>query len=378
MKSLLLVTPFFRPNVGGVETRFDELTKALSKKDINVFVVTFQPLITKNVKGKPFEKVENISIWRHGWIGGDLFHKLLKYPVLETLYLVPIIFWCVLRFLIQHEIKVIHAAGLNATLACVLLKKIFGFRLVSSTHALYNFKEKTFFSKVVCVVMNQCNAILAIGEASRKELTFIGVDSSRIFLQPTWVNLSVFKPLSVKECKRELKLNRKFVAGFVGRLNENKGVGLVLKLAEKFKDITFVFVGTGSAEEEVQKASQVVGSNVKYFGRIENYDLPRYYNAMDLFLASALYPEGYTRSAVEALSCGVPILASNMGCLPEIVIEGVGWLVEPSFESFSEKLFEMVENKKGLLEIRKRCAETSKKRYSEDRLEEIIKVYKLG
>lgn len=378
MKSLLLVTPFFRPNVGGVETRLDGLTKALSKKDISVSVVTFQPLITRNVKGKSFEKVENISIWRHRWVGGDLFHKLLEYPILETLYLVPIIFWHVFWFLTQHKIKVIHAAGLNATLACVLLKKIFGFRLVSSTHALYNFKEKSLFSKVVRVVMNQCDAILAIGEASRKELTFIGIDSSKIFLQPTWVNLDVFKPLNVKKCKKELKLEGGFVAGFVGRLNENKGVGLVLKLAGKFKDLTFVFVGTGPAEKEVRKTSQVVGSNVKFFGKIENYDLPKYYNAMDLFLAPALYPEGYTRSAVEALSCGVPVLASDMGCLPEIVIKGVGWLVEPNFESFGGKLSEIVENKKGLLEIRKRCVETSKKRYSEYRLEEIIKVYKLG
>ena len=59
---VLILTPFYEPNIGGVETHLKDLTTYLRKqKKVNVFVLTYQPLTTK-AKGPYFEKDENIEV----------------------------------------------------------------------------------------------------------------------------------------------------------------------------------------------------------------------------------------------------------------------------------------------------------------------------
>ena len=381
--AVLIVTPFFSPNVGGVETRFDEITKSLGRKAIPTYVLTFQPLITKGVKGRKHEDIDNIHIYRKKWIGMNLFHRFLNYPVLEFLYLVVPVFWNTFWFLLfkkrELNISTVHAAGLNATLALVLLKPLFKFRLVSSTHALYDFNKGRFVTKVMTWMFKHVDLVFAIGEVSKKELVGISVDAEKIQVMPTWVNQDVFKPLDHKECKEKMGLKDEFIIGFVGRLNENKGVRLILRLAKKFeknKDVVFVIIGTGELDEFVRKqASQC--RNVQYLGKIKNYELPKYINAFDIFLTPSQYPEGYARAPVEALSCGVPVLASNRGHLPEIVIEGTGWLVSPTPNAFYEKIKYILKNKAILGKMKEYCAKTSKARFSEKGILKIIEAYKL-
>ncbi|MFC1700342.1 glycosyltransferase [Patescibacteria group bacterium] len=382
-KSVLIITPFFRPNVGGVETRFNEITKALSKKGVENHVLTFQPLITPEVRGERYEKEGNTYIYRKNWIGFNLFHKLLKYPVLEFLYLTVPVFWISFLFLLIRKnrlnIKTVHAAGLNSTLALVFLKPVFKFRLVSSTHALYDFKKDSFFSKLVSWMFSKVDAVLAVGEISKKELEGIGIDPEKISVQPTWVNQDVFKPINIKECKKALGLENKFVLGFIGRLNKNKGVKLILDLVDNFKnekDAVFVFVGTGELDNVVKKASEEK-DNIYYFGKIDNYKLGNYYNALDIYLAPSLYAEGFARAVVEALSSGVPVLASNGGHLPEIVTKDIGWTIEPTKEAFERSLKEIISSKDSLRIMRVNCARVAKERFNPDRITEIIDAYKL-
>ena len=91
MKEVLITSIAFSPKVGGIETHFDDLTKALRKEGWKIWVLTYKP-ITTNVKSKVFErKVNQITIIRIPWIGG-LFYKLLKNPILEFAYLLPGLF----------------------------------------------------------------------------------------------------------------------------------------------------------------------------------------------------------------------------------------------------------------------------------------------
>lgn len=381
--SVLIITPFFRPNIGGVETRFNEITKSLSEKGIKNYILTFQPLITRGVRGERYEQAGNTYIFRKEWLGFNLFHKFLHYPVLEFLYLVVPVFWNTFWFLLFNKrklnISTIHSAGLNATLALVLLKPFFNYRLISSTHALYEFDNDSVVTKVVSWMFEYVDTVLAIGRVSKDELISIKVDEEKIQVMPTWVNQNIFKPLDYGKCKEELGLEDKFVVGFVGRLNENKGIRLILKLAEKFetdRNVVFVIIGTGELDDFVTKESKK-SDNVLYLGRIKNYDLPKYINSFDVFLTPSQYPEGYARAPVEALSCGVPVLASDKGHLPEIVIDGAGWLAKPTVSSFYKKLKEIMRNRKDLGEVRKFCAKTSKERFSEKGILKIIEAYKL-
>lgn len=77
-KSVLIVTPFFRPNIGGVETVLNNLIKANKDFGYHSIVVTYQPLTVK-VKGLKYEKGDGFEIYRVNWFGTGWFNVLEKY-----------------------------------------------------------------------------------------------------------------------------------------------------------------------------------------------------------------------------------------------------------------------------------------------------------
>jgi len=83
---VLILSPFFRPNIGVVETHLDDLCEYLRKNGHKAFVITYQPLIAKN-RGQKLEKRENLEIRRIRWFGYNFFHMLEPYPLPEFIYL---------------------------------------------------------------------------------------------------------------------------------------------------------------------------------------------------------------------------------------------------------------------------------------------------
>ena len=105
-KGILILTPFFSPNIGGVESHLDNLVTALDEKGYRVFVQTYSPLTTENTLSKKLEYLGNSTkIFRHKWIGKNLFHKLENHPVLDFLYLTPYLFFRSLLFMLANSKK---------------------------------------------------------------------------------------------------------------------------------------------------------------------------------------------------------------------------------------------------------------------------------
>ena len=74
-KGVLILTPFFSPNIGGVETHLDDLVAALAEKEYQVFVQTYSPITTKNTFWKSRESNESyLHIRRYKWFGGNIFN----------------------------------------------------------------------------------------------------------------------------------------------------------------------------------------------------------------------------------------------------------------------------------------------------------------
>lgn len=376
-KGVLILTFCFSPNVGGVETHLQDLISYFKKNQkFKIYVLTYQPITTK-AKGKYFEREGNIVIIRLPWFGFNLFHKLESYPVLEFLYITPwLLLWTTMLLLFRRKsIDVIHAQGFNAAFVARLQKKLFNKRVIVSTHAVYEMNPDSLMAKMVKWTLMDADKILALSEASRKELIKIGLNPLKINTFTYWLDQDVFKPMDKIEAKTITGLQSKFIVLFVGRFIKVKGIDLLLDVAKKINEnIYFVFVGDGPLSETIRDASKV-HSNIVYIGRIENNELPVYYNSADLLCVPSQYEEGFGRVILESLSCGTPVLASNKGGIPEAVNETVGMLIEPSVVNVQEKI-ELLYKKPGMLQkMASQCREYALKHFSRENAGLIIENY---
>jgi glycosyltransferase involved in cell wall biosynthesis len=123
---------------------------------------------------------------------------------------------------------------------------------------------------------------------------------------------------------------RPFTVAFLGRLTQEKGVPILLGAVESMKDgsnIQWLVAGDGPFRANVEAATQQADSRLHYLGFRENV-LPLYHSS-DLVVMPSL-SEGHPMTALEAMACGLPVVASRVGGLPEIVIDGeTGVLVPP-------------------------------------------------
>jgi len=375
MKEVLITSIAFSPNVGGIETHFDDLTKALVKRGWRVWVLTYKP-ITTNVKAKIFEKRGgSIIIIRIPWIPG-FFYRLVKNPILEFLYLLPGLFIGLPIFLLVYgrNIKTIHSHGLVAGFASVFWGKVFGKKVLTTTHSIYHFPKGGLYRNVSKWIFNNSAKVLTLSKQSARELEKLGIEKKKITVFTYWINLDKFKVKSEKfKIKKKLGWEgKKFVVLFVGRLIKVKGVGELLDAARMWnKDITLAIIGTGPLENKVKSEKLKVKSLI-YLGRVDNDKLPLYYSAADLTIVPSTHEEGFGRVILESLACGTPVIGSNRGAIPEAMDNTVGKLINVTPENIKRTVEYYYKNPKELDKLSNVARKFAEKRYSRNNVINII------
>lgn len=127
------------------------------------------------------------------------------------------------------------------------------------------------------------------------------------------------------------RMKGKFVVGHVGALREaDKGQGAIIAVARQLSrthpNIRFVLVGAGPDESMLREQAHGLG-NVEFAGHVD--DVANYLAVFDLFVFPSLI-EGFGAAVLDAMDHGLPVIATRVGGLPELVQHGVGGLlVEP-------------------------------------------------
>jgi glycosyltransferase involved in cell wall biosynthesis len=362
---VLILTPFYEPNIGGVETHLEDLTDYLrADGGYNIFVLTYQPLTTK-AKAPVFRSSGCLKAIRIPWPGYNLFHKLEPYPVLEFLYLTPLLLIAAFFFLLVYglRVSVIHAQGFNAAFIGRILAGLFSKRLVVSIHAIYNLSPFSLLSRLIKWTLSGSARVLTLSLASKKELIRVGLRESRIGVYTYWVDQRHFLPAGQSDARSRLHWPEGFSALFVGRLIEKKGADILIQAAKGIeKGIVFSFIGDGPFESVLKEASLKSG-NIRYLGKVNNKDLPVYYSAADIVCVPSKYEEGFGRVILEALSCGTPVVASCRGGIPEAVDESVGVLVEPDAQSFKDAILRLFYDREKLKALKDNCRAYALKRF---------------
>ena len=139
----------------------------------------------------------------------------------------------------------------------------------------------------------------------------------------------------------------RFMVGFLGSVMQRKGwrlaVEAVLKLAAEGKNVGIVLAGKGPEEPELQRMAQAYPDRVQYLGHVSE---PCQTMLPQLHVLSMMsVHEGLPMSLIEALSVGVPVIATRAGGIPEAITDGEnGLLVERAVESLAAALRHVYEH----------------------------------
>lgn len=373
-KSVLIISIGFLPNIGGLETHLKDLIDELIKKNWKVTVLTYQPLHTPTL-GKWIESSNNLTIYRLPAFRG-LFYKLLKVPLLEFLFLGPLLFVSTPLLLLKYrDINVVNAQGIIAGFSAAFWTKVFKKRYVVSAQSVYHFPKKGFYKQVCKWIFKSADKVVAISGQTKKDIETLDVSSNKIVLYTNWEDSSFFIPQDKKVAKKKLGFYYKFVVSFFGRLVEEKGIKVLLeatKLANK--KITFVIYGEGPLLDLVEKSAKNY-KNIIYMKTISPNILPLHYSAADLIIMPSLHEEGFGRVAAGALFCGTPVIVSNRGALPEVVNDIVGKIINPTVSEIAKAINFYFSNRIAL----RKCALNTRKyalgKFSEKNAEKIISTY---
>lgn len=362
---ILLISPYFSPAVGGVETHLDDLCSYLNQKKHLVFVRTYQAFGVPD-RGASNERQGGVQVHRLWWPDFNLIFKLESYPVLKFFYLFFGLFFDCLLFLLNppKKIDVIQAHGFIAALIAVILGKLFKKRVVVNTHVGFKL-SKGFMTDLIKWTLLSSDKILVLTEGIKHSLIKLGIQEDKISVYHYWVDQKIFSP--VKNAKSKLNWENKFVVLFVGRLIEVKGVRIIFELAKDLKNITFAIAGSGPLGDELKERSKGY-KNIIFLGKINNEDLPLYYSGSDVLLIPSRvikqeYEEGIPRVMIEALSCGLPVISTKTGGIPDVFSKEIGILVDDDSQMM-ESAINRISKKNEVGKMSDRCRKYALKLFS--------------
>jgi len=379
LKRILHITPFFSPNVGGVETHLSDLTLELDKIGYKNIILTYSPITTPDVLWRSSESFGKDSfIRRFKWIGFNLFYRLEKYPFINLFYITPYLLFRSITWLFLHRPKItaIHSHGINGAVIGVILKKIF--RIPQHVVSIYSTYDNVPISDALncflVFILNLTDKVLTQSQPSIRQLTTLGVKSDKIDLYRHWIDLKQFKPLDKAKLRKKFKIDNKFSIIFVGRMIPQKGATILGEIATQLPKINFLFVGQGPDFKALKRLS-LTHKNIKLFGNVPYAKLHLYYNLADVFCIPSLYSEGWGRVTMEALACGLPVVASNRGAIPEVVDKSVAIIVKPTLKNLKSSIEKFHKDPKFFQKLKNNSSKFARLRYSPKSVGLITKHY---
>ena len=183
--------------------------------------------------------------------------------------------------------------------------------------------------------LKKASLIIADSFSTKRDLIRIySIPGENIHVVYLGVENTIFKPLDDKiEIRKRLGLppDKKLIIN-VGTEKRRKNIeGLLCAfsyLAKEYKDTVLLRIGKQKKSTKGLISKLGLQNNVLYYEDVKEENLPFFYNAADLFVMPSYY-EGFGLPAIEAMSCGIPVIVANTSSFPEIV-DDAGVKVNPS------------------------------------------------
>lgn len=322
------------PDIGGAETYMLALIDNFLKQKTKIILVSNRGKFLNTASKFPIETIEVPYIM-------DIMGNLRG--LIKTTLLLPFEFTFYVNLLSQFQkekVDVILMSGFTEKLFVSIFAQFFKLPVVWIEYGRLEtiFCRNFFIPKFVYSLCRNIPEIIIVPskntfESLRNEAK---VSSEKLLLIPLGVSIGKKKKI-VKE-KLASQFKNKSIIGSVSRLTKEKGHEYLIRamphIIKKKSNTHLVIIGDGPDKKWYRRlvAELGISSFVTITGFIEN--LPDYYSIFDVFVFPTIWElEGFGLVTPEAMSYGIPVIASNIGPVPEIVDDKkTGILVQPKNE----------------------------------------------
>jgi glycosyltransferase involved in cell wall biosynthesis len=218
------------------------------------------------------------------------------------------------------QADVLHAHLPNAHAASTIAGAACGVPVVATIHG-----RQLTLRDVEALQLGEGHAVM-VCEYGLAQARLLGIDASRVSWIPNGVDTQRFSPSPARIASQSVTV------GFVGRLAPEKGpldfVRVAALLLHATPTLRFRIIGDGPLRGEVESAvvRSSLADRVELVGMV--HDMPAAYRGLDM-LVSTSQSEGAPLAILEAMACGLPVIATSVGGVPEIVSDGVTGRVCP-------------------------------------------------
>ncbi|NMF87373.1 glycosyltransferase [Aromatoleum petrolei] len=319
----LVITELFLPTKGGTAIWFDEVYRRLGGKEIAI--------VTAAVPGDAAHDIDHpntvhrVALRRVPWLKP------------ESLGMYATLFARSILLALRQRFGAIHAGrALPEGLVAWAVARLTGRPVVVYAHG----EELTGWGrgnkyKVMCFVLQHADRVIANSDFTCEVLAGMGVSRERIVIIHPGVDIERFRPgLPFQDLRDSIALpHGARLLLSVGRLSRRKGFDTVIRclptLRAAGRDVHYAIVGIGEDRAYLESVARDAGvhERVHLLGHVAMDDLPRWYNACDLFLLVNRDIDGDTEGFglvfLEAAACGKASIAGKAGGTGSAVLDGI-------------------------------------------------------
>ncbi|WP_297630159.1 glycosyltransferase family 1 protein [uncultured Clostridium sp.] len=240
-----------------------------------------------------------------------------------------------------------NGVGLSSNISCkktITLHDIIPLRMPETVSDRY----LRIFNDEMPKIIDNCDGIITVSEFSKEDIANeFNYPKDKIFVTHLAAE-DIYKPLSKSTCQNIIRekynIDKNFIL-YVGGFSPRKNIlGLIEAyslLSNSLKNSTYLVI-TGnkgiSYERYLNRARELkIEDKVIFTGFIPLDDLPIFYNACETLVYPSFY-EGFGLPPLEAMACGVPVIASNRTSLPEVCTDSAILINPSNTQEIAEKI----------------------------------------
>lgn len=324
-----MVSDFFYPNMGGVEEHIFNLSQCLLGQGHKVVVLTHSYGDRIGIR----YMTNGLKVY---YIPVKVFYNQCVLPTMVCS--IPLIRYIFIR----EEIQIIHGHSAFSALAHegMLIGRLMGLKTVFTDHSLFGFADASAIltNKFLEISLADCDHCICVSHTGKENTVLRAkVQKEKVSVIPNAVDTTLFMPDTSK------RNNNYITIVVVSRLVHRKGVDLLARIipeiCSRHEKVQFLIGGDGPKRwliEEVRERN-LLQHRVTLLGSLEHSQVRHVLNKGHIFLNTSL-TEAYCMAIVEAASCGLQVVSTKVGGIPEVLPPDLIYLVEPTVPALLDGL----------------------------------------